>query len=102
MTQLIAQGVNLDGVTDPEELLSKTHDQMLGLQKEQMDELNAECVRRLWPQIFPIFLPHFRLYEVVSLHACVLPYKCRKILEMLLKLMKLCRYAVKYWKCCSN
>ena len=40
--------------------------------------------------IFPIFLPHFRLYEVVSLHMCVLPYRCRKILEMLLKLMKLC------------
>ena len=27
------------------------------------------------PQIFPIFLPHFRLYEVVSLHRCVLAYK---------------------------
>ena len=23
--------------------------------------------------IFPVFLPHFRLYEVVSLHMCVLP-----------------------------
>ena len=45
---------------------------------------------RLCPTIFPIFLPHFRLYEVVSLHMCVLPYKYRKILEMLLKLMKLC------------
>ena len=34
------------------------------------------------------FLPHLRLYEVVSLHMCVLPYKYRKILEMLPKLMK--------------
>ena len=28
----------------------------------------------------PIFLPHFRLYEVVPLYMCVLPYKYRKIL----------------------
>ena len=28
-------------------------------------------VRRLCPPIFLIFLPHFRLYEVVSLHMCV-------------------------------
>ena len=35
--------------------------------------------------MFPIFLPHFRLYEVMLLHMCVLPYKFRKILEMLLK-----------------
>ena len=34
------------------------------------------------------FLPHFRLYEVVSLHMSILPYKYRKILEMLPKLMK--------------
>ena len=47
-------------------------------------------VRPLCAPIFPIFLPRFRLYEVVSLHRCVLPYKCRKILEMLLELMKLC------------
>ena len=46
---------------------------------------------RLCHTIFPIFLPHFRLCEVVSLHTCVLPYKYRKILEMLLKLMKLCK-----------
>ena len=32
---------------------------------------------------FFIFLPHFRLYGVVSLHMCVLPYKYRDILEML-------------------
>ena len=51
-----------------------------------------------------ISLPHVRLYEVVSLHMGVLPYvyevvslhmgvlpyKYRKILEKLLKLMKLC------------
>ena len=37
--------------------------------------------------MFPIFLPHFRLYGVVSLHMRVLPYKYRKILEMLFKLM---------------
>ena len=45
-------------------------------------------VRRLCPLIFPTSLPHFRLYEVVALHMCVLPYKYRKILEMLLTLMK--------------
>ena len=38
--------------------------------------------------VFPIILPRFRLYEVVALHACVLPYKYRKILEMLLELTK--------------
>ena len=42
------------------------------------------------PPIFPIFLPHFRLYAVASLHVCVLPYKYREILEMLPKLMELC------------
>ena len=42
------------------------------------------------PRIFPIFLPHFRLYEVYSRHMCVLPYTYRKILGTLLKLMKLC------------
>ena len=35
------------------------------------------------------FLPHFRLYGVIPLHTCVPPYKYRKILEMLPKLMKL-------------
>ena len=39
-------------------------------------------VRRLSPFIF---LPHFRLYEVIALHMCILPYKYRKIMEMLLK-----------------
>ena len=38
--------------------------------------------------ISPIFLPHFRLYEVASLNMCVLPFKYRKILEMLLKLLE--------------
>ena len=33
-----------------------------------------------WSSMFPIFLPHFRLYEVLSLHVCVLLYTCRKIL----------------------
>ena len=37
------------------------------------------------PDVFLIFLPHFRLYEVVSLHTRVLPYTYRTIL-----------------KCCSN
>ena len=46
--------------------------------------------RRVCPPIFPICVPHFRLYEVVSLHMCVFSYKYRNILEMLLKLMKLC------------
>ena len=50
----------------------------------------AGDARRLCPRIFPNCLPHFRLYEVVSLHTCVLPYKCRKCLEMLLTLIKLC------------
>ena len=36
------------------------------------------------------FLQHYLVYEAVSLHMCVLPYKCRKILEMLLQPMKLC------------
>ena len=40
--------------------------------------------------ICPIFLPLFRLYGVFSLHVCVFPYKYCKMLEMLLKLMKLC------------
>ena len=35
------------------------------------------------------FLPHFRLFEVVSLHICVLRYKYCKILVSLLNLMKL-------------
>ena len=33
--------------------------------------------------LYSLFSPHFRLYEVVSLHMCVLPYKYRKISEML-------------------
>ena len=33
--------------------------------------------------IFPIFVPHFRLCDVVSLRMCVLLYKDRTILEML-------------------
>ena len=33
-----------------------------------------------------ISLPHFRSYEVVLIHMCVLPYKYRTILEMLLTL----------------
>ena len=36
--------------------------------------------------IFPIFLPHLRLCGVVSLYMRVLPYKCRKILEMMIEL----------------
>ena len=43
-----------------------------------------------FPALFPICLPHVRLYEVVSSHIGVLPYKYRKIMEMFLKLMKLC------------
>ena len=34
-----------------------------------------------------LFLPHFPLYEVAPLHMCVLPYKHRTILEMLLRLI---------------
>ena len=47
-------------------------------------------VRRRCPPTFPMFLQYFRLYEVVSLHRCFLPYKYRKLLETLPKLMKLC------------
>ena len=32
-------------------------------------------VRRFLAPTYPISLPHFRLYEVVSLHMCALPYK---------------------------
>ena len=42
------------------------------------------------PPKFPIFLPLFRLYEVVWPHMCFIPYEYRKISEMLLALMKLC------------
>ena len=38
---------------------------------------------------FPLFLTTFPFYEVVSLHRCVIPYKYRKLLEMLVKLRKL-------------
>ena len=38
--------------------------------------------------------PHFRLYEVVSLHVCVLSCMCRKILGLLLKPMKLCEITI--------
>ena len=34
----------------------------------------------------PFVVPHFRVYEVVSLHVCVLPCIHRKILEMLPKM----------------
>ena len=49
-----------------------------------LEELR-ERTKPLSPPIFPILFPHVRLYEVVSLHMCVLPY-----------------YTVKYWTCCSN
>ena len=39
--------------------------------------------------MFPISLPPSRVYEVVSLHMCVLPYKYRKILKVLPKLTEL-------------
>ena len=38
----------------------------------------------------PIFLPHFRLYGLASLHVSVLSYIHRKILKMLPKLTELC------------
>ena len=41
------------------------------------------------PPLFPIVFRHFRLYEVVSRHMCVLPYMHRKILKMLPKLTEL-------------
>ena len=41
--------------------------------------------------VYAIFVPHFRLHEVVALYMCVPPYKFRKILEMLFKLMKVIR-----------
>ena len=44
------------------------------------------------------FLAIFRLYEVVSLHMCVLSYKYRKILEMWPKLTKLCVVVMGAWQ----
>ena len=32
-------------------------------------------VRHRWPPLFPSCVPHFRLYEVVSIRMGVLPYK---------------------------
>jgi len=43
ITQLAAQGVDVEGVTEPDELLKKTHEQMIKLQAEQMEELTNEC-----------------------------------------------------------
>ena len=43
---------------------------------------------------FPICFPHVSLYEAGSLHMCVLPYKIRKILDTLLKLIKLCEITI--------
>ena len=40
-----------------------------------MSGVQDVVVPSLCPPLFPMFLPHFRLYEVVSLHMCVLPYK---------------------------
>ena len=65
--------------------------------------LEVEEAEKLWLSAlrYQAFVPRYLLfsysflttflfiYEVVSLHMCVLPYKCRKILEMLLKLIKL-------------
>ena len=48
----------------------------------QPAQQHTDVRARLGPSIFPIFLPHFHLYEVVSLHICVLPYKYRKTLKM--------------------
>ena len=53
---------------------------------------NQKCIE-LYGAFSPdisYFLPHFRVYEVVSLHMCVLPYKYRKTLEMLPELMRVC------------
>ena len=47
-------------------------------------------VRQLSSPIFRLFCSHFRLYEVVSLRMCVLPYIYHKILKILLKLTELC------------
>ena len=49
--------------------------------------------RRLCPPIFTVSLPHSRLYEVIVFRMYFLTYKYRKTLHMLLKLMKLWRYA---------
>ena len=50
----------------------------------------CKVLPRLCPPMFSIFLLYFRLYEVVSLHMCVLPSTYRKTLGMLLTLTKLC------------
>ena len=40
--------------------------------------------------LFPFEFRHVHVYELVSLHMCVLPYIYRKILKMLPKLMEIC------------
>ena len=68
------------------------------------------------PPMFPIVLPHFRLYGVVSLHMCVLPYKypyaqgCDLSWTYSNDTSHYCRFMighclgrmVKYWKCCPS
>ena len=56
---------------------------LLELDEDTMEEDLG--VRRLCPLIIPIFSPHFRVYEVVSLHRCVLH-----------------KHNVQYLKRCSN
>ena len=54
---------------------------------EYGEDGNIIGTQPLGPPKFPNFLPHFRLYQVVSLHMCLLPHKYRKILKMLPELI---------------
>ena len=82
--QLVLAGARTIGLTEV-----RCNSLEVGMPYEPYDYPDTK-VPRLCPPICPISLPHFRLYEVVLLHVCVLPYKYRTILEMLPKLMKWC------------
>ena len=60
-----------------------------GVQAKHVPACCALCTKP-WASAMSPCLPHFRLYEVVPLHMGVLPYTYRKMLDMVLKLMKIC------------
>ena len=47
----------------------------LDLTERVLPMLSGRGYGAFFPPISPMSLPHFRLYEVVSLHMCALPYK---------------------------
>ena len=60
---------------------------LVAVREKLYDEV---VVRPFWSPIFCRLNPACSLYFVFSVSRCVHPYKCRSILEMLLKLMKSC------------